>query len=348
MDHKKRLSALLKELEARKLDSFFVTSDINVFYLSGFAGHDSMLLITRRGSYLITDSRYIEEASRAVKGFEIVLVEKSIYDTVINIAREERLKKIGFEMMDLPYGAAHKLKGLLSPCNLLGVKGLIKTMRSVKDEAEVALVRASVGLLRDTFRKIEPKIKAGASEKSLAREVEISFIRKGGRSGFDPIIASGSNASKPHARPSDDMISADDMVMVDIGCALGGYNSDMTRMFTLGKVNGRLKEIYDIVSDAQAKAIEAVKPGASIASIDNAARSHITRYGYGRNFGHATGHGIGLEVHEDPTISRVCEGSLKSGMIFTVEPAIYLPGVGGVRIEDMVLVTDSGCEILTR
>jgi Xaa-Pro aminopeptidase len=306
------------------------------------------LLVTRKRSYLITDSRYIEEASKTVKGFEMALVETSIYDMVVSLARKERIKRIGFEMMDLPYGAAHKLKGLLSPASLIGVKGLIKSMRSIKDDDEVALIKNSVKLLKDTFGRIEPKIKAGVSEESLAREVEISFIRNGGRPGFDPIIASGSNASKPHARPSDEMISKNDMIMVDIGCSLKGYNSDMTRIFTLGKIKGEMKKIYDIVSDAQAAALKAVRPGAGMASIDNAARSLITKYGYGKNFGHATGHGIGLEVHEDPTISRVSEGVLKSGMVFTVEPAIYLPGVGGVRIEDMVLVTDSGCEILTR
>jgi Xaa-Pro aminopeptidase len=348
MDYNRRLSALEAQFTAKGLDSFFVTSDINVSYLSGFLGHDSMLLVTPDKRYLITDSRYIEEASRTVAGFEIALVEKSVYDTVKDIAMTHGLKKLGFESMDMPYGAACKLKNIIKPCRFVEVKGLVKGMRAIKDAEETALIKKSVVLLKDVYKNIEPRIKAGASEESLARDIEIGFIDNGAKAAFDPIIASGRNASKPHARPSPDRLAKDDMVMVDIGCSLSGYNTDMTRMVILGKVKPKLKEIYTIVRDAQLKAIEAVKPGARIAAIDDAARSHITKKGYGKHFGHATGHGIGLEVHEDPTVSCAAEGKITSGMVFTIEPAIYLPGVGGVRIEDMVLVTDKGCEILTK
>lgn len=348
MDHKKRLEHFTKEFRLKGLDSFFVTNNVNVSYLSGFKGHDSMLLVCEDKRYLITDSRYIEEASNTVKGFEIVLVKSSIYDTVRGLVKKGRLKKVGFETMDLPYGAAHKLKGLLKPARFVGVKGLIKALRSVKDPDEIDLIRRSATLLKNIFKKIEPRIKAGLSEEALAREIEISFISKGARPGFDPIIASGHNASKPHARASSDRIAKDDMVMVDIGCSFDGYNSDMTRMVKLGRVRKELLKIYDVVRDAQEKAINIVKPGAKIADVDNTARAHIAEMGYGKYFGHATGHGIGLEVHEDPTVSGISEGVIKSGMVFTVEPAIYLPGIGGVRIEDMVLVTGEGREVLTR
>jgi Xaa-Pro aminopeptidase len=347
VDYKKRISALRDAFESIGLDSFFVTSNVNVSYLSGFKGQDSMLLVCRDKSYFITDSRYIEEASRTLKGFEVALVDKAIYDTVKDIVRSSRLKKMGFESMDMPYGAAHKLKGELKPFGFSGVSGLIKGMRAIKDADEIALIKKSAALVNDIFKKIEPQIRPGVSEESLARAIEISFIGKGAKAGFDPIIARGHNASKPHALPSSDKISKDDMVMVDIGCTLEGYNSDMTRMVIRGRAKDKLKKIYTIVKDAQRKAIEKISPGARIADVDNAARAHIAEEGYGKYFGHATGHGIGLEVHEEPTISGVSEGVLRRGMVFTVEPAIYLPGVGGVRIEDMVLVTDNGCEILT-
>ena len=348
MDHKKRLSLLEKELEIKGLDSFFVTGDVNVSYLSGFKGYDSMLLIAPGKRYFITDSRYIEEAAGTVKGFEIELVERSIYDTVGRIAKRRHLRRMGFETMDLPYGAAGKLKSALKPVRLTGVKGLIKGMRSIKDADEIALIRKSVSLLKNVFKAAQPRIKAGTSEERLARDIEISFIEKGAKAAFDPIIASGQNASKPHARPSADLVSKDDMVMVDIGCSVEGYNSDMTRMVATGSVKKKLKELLGIVKEAQARAIKAIGTGAKIRDVDNAARACIAEEGYGKYFAHATGHGIGLEVHEDPTISGISEERLAAGMVFTVEPAIYLPGVGGVRIEDMVLVTDKGCEILTK
>jgi Xaa-Pro aminopeptidase len=348
MDIKRRLEALSVEIEKRKLDSFFVTSEINVSYLSGFRGHDSMLLLTPNKRYLITDSRYIEEASASVKVFEVILTENSLYDTIKDLVKRGHLKRTGFESMDLPYGAAHKLKSLVRPAGFIAVKGLIKNMRSIKDANEIGLIRRSAKLLKDVFKAARPSVIPGASEESLARDIEIRFIRNGARSAFDPIVATGHNASKPHARPSDKRISKDDFVMLDIGCRLDAYNSDMTRMVALGNVKKKLKEIYDVVRGAQDLAIGKIRPGEKIASIDIAARAHIAENGYGKYFGHATGHGIGLEVHEDPTISSVADGKLESGMVFTVEPAIYLPGIGGVRIEDMVVVTDSGCEILTK
>lgn len=348
MDYKKRLSALGKELERSKLDSFFVTSQVNVSYLSGFKGHDSMLLLAPDKRFFITDSRYIEEAEKTVKGFEIMLVKSSIYDTVKGIAKRARLKKMGFESMDLPYGAAHKLKSLLRPAAMKGVKGLIKRMRAIKDKDEIRLIKKSAELVKDVFKAVEPSVRPGASEESLARDIEILFIRNGAKPAFDPIVAAGHNASKPHARPSTSRLSEDDMVMLDIGCSLDGYNSDMTRMTALGKVNKKIRKIFDVVKSAQEAAIKKIRPGARLADIDIAARARIAEEGYGKYFAHATGHGIGLEVHEDPTISGAAEGAAKEGMVFTVEPAIYLPGVGGVRIEDMVLVTDKGCEILTK
>jgi len=348
IDYKKRLVALEGEIEKRAIDSFFVTKEVNVTYLSGFRGHDSMLLITPRKRYFITDSRYIDEAKESVSGFEIKPVEASTYDTVKDIARKGRLETLGFESMDLPYEVAKRLKGVLGKTRLRPIKNMVESLRAVKDSAEILLIRDSIRLTKKVLNRTLAHIKPGVSEETLAREMELEFLKNGSHPSFELIVASGPNSSKPHARPSEARIPKNGSVMVDLGCKLKGYNSDLTRMILVGMVKDEIKKMYNIVRLAQQKAIDRIKPGVRISDVDSAARGYIDNEGYGRYFGHAVGHGIGMEVHEGPSISRHSEGALRPGMVFTVEPAIYIPKLGGVRIEDMVLVTRDGCEVLTR
>ena len=347
-DLNRRIALLKNELRKRKLDSFLITKDVNVSYETGFQGHDAVAIITLGKSYLIADSRYIEEAKDSVKGFDVRLVKISLYESIGDIVRERKLSRLGFESMNLPYEVFIKLKEFVSQRSLVPVKGLIEELRAIKDPREIELIRDSILLAKDVLNNTLPFVKPGASEKALAGKIEAAFLLRGAKAGFDPIVAVDGNSSKPHARPAERKISKDSVVMIDMGCTLNSYNSDITRMIVMGKIKPRIRKIYDIVRMAQAMAIEAIKPGIKIAKIDSIAREYIRDKGFGKNFGHALGHGVGLDVHEKPTISGVSDGILRAGMVFTVEPAIYLPKVGGVRIEDMVLVTEKGCEILSR
>lgn len=344
----RRLALLKKGLKDIALDSILVTDRTNTAYLSGFPGHDSMLLITLDEDFFITDSRYIEEAENTLKGFCVKLVDVSTYDTISGVIKAKSLKKIGFEAMDLPYGVASRLYTLIKTAKLIPVKEMIEDIRSIKDPGEIAAIRDSVRLNKRVFDRVAGRIAPGLSERTIAGFIESAFIDEGARSAFDPIVASGENASKPHAIPADAIIRNNSFVMIDMGAKLNGYCSDITRMITLGNIGNKFKKIYNIVRVAQEKAIKIIRPGARISEIDAAGRGYITGKGFGKYFGHSLGHGIGMSVHEKPTVSKTGEGCVAAGMVFTVEPAIYIPGFGGVRIEDMVLVTKNGCEVLTR
>lgn len=344
----KRIALFKKNLRVAGLDAVLVTDTLNVTYLSGFQGHDSMLLITGDDDFFVTDSRYIEEAREKMAGFRVVLVERSTYDTISKITAKCRLKRIGFEAMNVPYGVATRFSGLLKTTKLVPCKDMVESQRAVKDPDEVAIIKGSVKLCRDVLDEILKILQPGLTEISIASRIERCLISRGARPSFDPIVACGSNSSRPHAIPTSTRIPRNGALMIDMGARLNGYCSDITRMVVFGRVKDRFRKIYDTVRAAQKKAIDAVKPGVRLADVDKAARGYIEDHGFGRYFGHSLGHGIGLSVHEKPTVSSFSEGVVTEGMVFTVEPAIYVPGFGGVRIEDMVLVTGRGCEILTK
>lgn len=347
--HRRRIALIKEELARRRLDSFLVTDGTNVSYLSGFAGHDSTLIITRGADHFITDSRYIEEARRDIRGFDIRLAGASTFDTISAIAKKRRLKRLGFESMDLPYGVVKRLRRILpSGCAAVDVRGAVEDLRAVKDAGEVALIRNSIRLTHKVFDRLVTLVRPGVSERKLAAQAQMMFLEAGAAAAFDPIVATGPHAALPHARPDDTPIREDGFVMFDVGCRLRGYCSDMTRMVMLGAVKEKFKKMYFTVRAAQEAAIGAIAPGVWACDVDRAGRSIIERRGFGKYFGHSLGHGVGMQVHEGPAIAPASRTRLVPGMVFTVEPAIYVPKFGGVRIEDMVLVTKTGCEILTR
>jgi Xaa-Pro aminopeptidase len=341
------MSQLERCLGKDSLDGFLVTNETNASYLSGFEGHDSLLLLAGKKRFFITDSRYIEEAKSSLKYFECVLVRSTTYETLLELASSAGIKRMGFESMDMPYGVASRLKRLMKKTELVATKGVVENLRAVKDAGEIASIRKSIRLAKRVFKRVAREIRTGRTEEDLSRLIDLEFLKNGARPAFDTIVAGGPNTSKPHARPTRASIPRNSFVMVDIGCNIEGYNSDLTRMIAVGKVKDELLKIYGIVAAAQEAALGVICPGAPIKDVDAAAREHIRKKGYGEYFGHALGHGVGMAVHEEPTISKNSEAELKPGMVFTVEPAIYLPRLGGVRIEDMVLVTEDGCEILT-
>lgn len=346
-DYKKRAGALADISEKAGLDSFFVTDETNVTYLSGFLGGDSMLLMAGKKRFFITDSRYTEEAGRKVRGFEIIQAKDSTYDTVAELAAKNGLGRMGFESMNLPFEAANRLASRVGNTKLIPSKNAVETIRAVKEASEVEAIRRSVSLAKKVLKEAIASARPGSTEISVSNRIESLFVRHGARISFEPIVASGRNAAMPHARPGPTKIRQNSFVMIDLGARLEGYNSDITRMVECGKQGARFREIRDIVAEARKRAIGKARPGAKIADIDGAARAFIEGEGYGKYFGHATGHGVGMSTHEEPSISRSNPGKLAAGMVFTIEPAIYIPGFGGVRIEDMVLVTEDGCEVLT-
>lgn len=348
VDYRKRSGLLDRALTSRRLDSFLVTNPTNVSYLSGFRGHDSLILATPKRKFFITDSRYIEEAKDTLSGLDIILAKGSNYETLKNLITKARLKRIGFESMNLPYEVAARLKAMIMSSRFVPVKGMVEQFRAIKDGREVRAIKDSVRLAKTVLDRIAGLIKPGITEKRLSEAAELEFIKRGARTAFDPVVASGENSSRPHAIPRDAIIEKNSFTMIDIGCSLNGYSSDITRMVVSGRIKDKFKKIYDIVRTAQGKAIEKIMSGVMARSVDAAARGYIRSKGFGKYFGHSLGHGVGMEVHEDPAVSALSEGFLRSGMVITVEPAIYIPKFGGVRIEDMVLVTDKGCEILTR
>lgn len=349
LSYKKRLSGLKKAMKEASLDSFLITNKTNISYLSGFRGTDAVMLMTTSGGYFLTDSRYIEEAKKDIAAhLDVRLVKESTFDSINDIIKSERLKSLGFESMDLPYGVADKLKKLLSGIRFVPVKNLVETLRSIKDDGEISRIKKAVKLGREVFDKAVKSVRPGVSEELIKRKIELDLVSKGHSCAFEPIIASGENSSKPHARATSRSFQNNDFVMIDMGAKVDGYNSDITRTIVLGRAGNRFKKIYETVAEAQRKAIGRITPGAKASDIDKTGRDHIEKSGFGRYFGHSLGHGVGMDVHEEPSISPSSKARLAAGMVFTVEPAIYVPGFGGVRIEDMVLVTETGCEILTK
>lgn len=348
MDYEKRLLLLDRELDAASLDSLLVTTAHNVTYLTGFGGHDAALLITRTRRYFITDCRYLEEASGTVRGFNIVLAKGSLESTVRTLAAKARLRKVGVESMNLPYERYRLLcttiRGVAAPAPH---RDIVERLREIKDPDEAAKLRQAAKLARSLLCRFSETVMEGETEVALATRLKMECLKHKSVSSFEPIVAIGPSASRPHAIPGEQKVSKDCAIMIDLGVTFDGYCSDITRTVFIGSTAGRIRRIFDVVRSAQEKAIKKIAPGVRICDIDRAARRFITGRGFGRYFGHALGHGVGLDVHERPAVSKRNRAPLREGMVFTVEPAIYIPGVCGVRIEDMVLVTAGGCEVMT-
>ena len=348
-DYQSRLKKLRLRMTRHRLDGFLVAGKKNIYYLSGFLGDDSWLLVTSERALLITDFRFREQAQKTLApGYELqVRSSEPLNSKAAGLCREIALKKIGFEEHHLNYGEFSRLKKLLRKRELRPAGELVEELRMVKDLTEIDLLRESA---RRTVRVLKEEIKTLRSkmtEADLSRRITIDILKDGGTPAFPPIVAAAAHGSQPHALPSSRRLGPGMMVLIDLGAGIEAYMSDMTRTFVWGEYPRRFKTIYRAVLGAQKKALRALRPGVPASAIDREARSYLEKRGYGSYFGHGLGHGVGLEVHEKPTISANSRDVLKEGMVFTVEPGVYIPGWGGIRIEDTVLVTDDGCEILT-
>lgn len=345
----KRLEKLRRILDEHQVEGMLVTSGSNRRYISGFTGSAGYVLVTQKEAIFITDFRYIEQAKKQAPLFDIVQHQGPIIETVKEQLTKTGIKRVGFEQDHVTYALFKQFENAFANTELVPLSQMIETIRLVKDQDEIALVKKAVEIADQSFSYILNVIKPGMKERELALLLEFK-MRELGATGasFDTIVASGARGALPHGIASDKVIEKGDLVTIDFGAIYQGYVSDMTRTVMVGQPNEKQKEIYDIVLEAQLNGANHVKAGMSGKEADDLTRDIINKYGYGQYYGHGTGHGIGLDVHEDPRLSPTGNIILQPGMLVTVEPGIYIPDFGGVRIEDDVLILESGREILTQ
>ncbi|NJD54832.1 MAG: aminopeptidase P family protein [Nitrospirae bacterium] len=343
----KHIHAIAASLALRDISGMLISHIRNVRYLTGFTGSNAALLITGRERIFFTDPRYEEQSKREVRGVDIVIERNERPKDILEKARALGIKTLGFEST-VSYAFYRSL--LRKGIRVKGVTNLVEEMRRVKSALEIKVMSKAVERAEKAFLDVKPYIRPGVSERHLAMQLEAALKKRGCTEiPFDIIVAAGKNSAMPHARPSDNRIKPGDFVMFDWAGEAGGYFSDMTRTFLMkgGREHAKKIDIYATVLNANVNAIRSVHRESTGRMVDKTARDIIKKAGYGDYFGHGTGHGVGLDVHELPRISRFGRETIRPGMVFTVEPGIYLPGLGGVRIEDMVLVERQGCRTLT-
>lgn len=342
-----RITKLRDLLEEKKLDAILVTNPINRRYISGFTGTAGVAIISQDATRFITDFRYIEQANEQAKHFTIVEHKSGIESEIKNQLNELNIKHLGFEKDDVSYASFERYEKSLE-VNLIPVSGLIEKIRLIKTPGELKILKRAGEIADAAYKHIQGYIKPNVKEIEIANELEF-FMRKQGAtsSSFDMIVASGYRSALPHGVASEKEIQSGELVTMDYGALYNGYCSDITRTVAVGQISDELKMVYDTVLEAQLRGVNGIKPGMTGKEADALTRDYITEKGFGEYFGHSTGHGLGLEVHEEPRLSHLSETVLEPGMVVTVEPGIYIPGVGGCRIEDDIVITETGNERLT-
>jgi Xaa-Pro aminopeptidase len=343
-----RRDAVARALKARRLDALVVSAGPNLRYLTGFTGSHGLLLLTQDDPLFLTNPIYRLQAGQEVS-CKIQVGTRQLMDELAPAARKRRIRTLGFEAGRITFEAYSVLKSKLARnASLEPVAGLIERLRMVKSPAEIALIRGSVETNSRAYEKALSRLRPSMTETEFAAELEFRMRRFGAeKPAFDTIVASGPRTALPHAQPTDARLAAGGTVLIDMGAFQAGYASDMTRMFFVGKPSPRMKSAYAAVLEAQLAAIDAVRPGVKSSAVDRAARNILKAHKLDRYFVHSTGHGLGLEIHEPPRLGMKDHTKLEAGMAITIEPGVYLEGVGGIRIEDTVLVTGTGCEVLT-
>lgn len=344
-----RIARLRRLMQEQGLEAVLITSAVNRLYMTGFTGSSGYVLITNDRAILLTDFRYATQAPQQAVGYEVIEHAPSAMESVRDLLKQIGLSRLGFEQNDLSYGAYRAAAEVLAGIELMPTDQLVETLRLIKDENELAVMQEAADLADRTFLHLLDVLKPGLTEEEVALEIEI-FVRKNGAAGtsFETIVASGERSALPHGKASSRVLGTNEFVKLDFGAHYKRYCSDITRTVVLGKPSDKHREIYNIVLEAQVTALETIKPGMTGREADAVARDIIKRYGYGDHFGHGLGHGLGLEVHEAPRLSLQGDVVLQPGMVVTVEPGIYLPGFGGVRIEDDIVITETGNRRLTQ
>ncbi len=353
MSIRDRLQKLRQGLAEKEIDAIFISQPENRRYLSGFNGSSGYLLITPQNTILATDFRYLEQARVQAPDYEIFPAIGGIVDWFPQLVAELNLTKLGFEAGHVTFARYQQLSDILnkapSQLRLIPVDGLVESLRAVKEPEEIELITKAVEISDAALEYIENTVHTGMTEKEVAWEIE-KFIRERGSETipFDVIVASGPNSALPHAKPSSRAIQSGEPVVIDIGARVGGYSSDLTRTICLGTPDDAFHKVYDTVLRAQLTTMATITEGMSGGQIDNVARKVIEQAGYGQAFGHALGHGIGLASHESPRLGPNSADKVTSGMVFTIEPGIYLVGWGGVRIEDAVVMENGKVRAISK
>lgn len=340
-----KIDLLRSVLGQAGVDALWVSAPANVRWLSGFtSAEDGKVLVTPGGATLYTDARYTVQAQEESGLPQHIARPPATYEHAANTVRGLR---VGFEAESLTVAELEDLRVAWPDSTLVPLRGTLGGLRAVKTAEEVEAIRAAQKLADQVYGEVRPLIRAGARELDIALEIETRLRRAGGSSAFDLIVASGPNGAKPHGHASERVIEDGDLVTIDMGARLNGYNSDMTRTVAVGTPSAEMKRVYGAVLEAEEAAVAAIRPGVRASDLDKLARDILTRHGLGEAFAHSLGHGVGLEVHEGPGLRGTSQDVLEAGMVITIEPGAYLPGVGGVRIEDLVLVTEGGYEVLS-
>jgi len=346
-----RRKSLLAKLRQQQVPGQLVTNETNVKYLTGFTGDSSYLIITPKKTVLLSDSRYTTQLEEECPDLEVVIRPHSqkMVEAVAKIVNSLSLKALGFEASSVTVENHESWKTALKTTELVRTSSLVEDLRMVKDATEIAEIRHAVRLAERGFETLRAGLRKELTELEVAHDLEHAMRRFGSPgAAFPPIIAAGARAALPHAHPTTALACATDHLLVDWGAnSPGGYKSDLTRVLITGKLSAKLEKQYRVVLEAQRQGIAAIRPGVHGKEVDAIARKVIEDAGFGKFFGHSLGHGIGLNIHEGPRLAALSETVLEPGMIVTVEPGVYLPGTSGVRIEDDVLVTADGHEVLT-
>lgn len=344
-----RIQSLRKRLLKGNIDAFLVTYPINRSYITGFSGSSGFALVTNDQQILITDFRYKIQSQQEAPDWSVVFHQGAIDEVVVQQCQLHGVQSLAFEAEYVSYQMYQKLKQALGNVQLHPVTNWIEQLRVRKSKREIETIRRAVEIADTAFHQLIDELRPGMTELEVAARIETILREQGASSSsFETIVASGKRSALPHGRASQKPLEKGDFVILDFGATYEGYHSDMTRTVVMGRASKKQKEIYELVLQAQMQATQAIAPGITGKEVDRVARDWIASQGYGEYFEHATGHGIGLEVHEAPLLRRTSEDVLKAGMVVTVEPGIYLPDMGGVRIEDDVLVTETGQEVLTK
>jgi Xaa-Pro aminopeptidase len=332
-----------------KIDALLVSAPPNIRYLSGFTGDNGLLLLTPESQTLFTDPRFTIQASEECTCAVKIAPRGPIDPYAVEAIQRKKLKRVGFEATRMIYDVHRRLKEALPLGTTLKPIGpVIEGLRMIKSKEEIERIRQSVLTNSQAFEKTVQSIRPGVSESHIAAELEFQMRRLGAeKPAFETIVAAGPRSALPHAQPGNQKVTVNELLLIDMGACQNGYMSDMTRMLYFGKLNSRIKSMFDAVLKAQLAAIAAVREGITAGQVDQKARQVLESEGLGKAFVHSTGHGLGLEIHEPPRVGRRDKTRLQAGMVITIEPGAYIRGFGGIRIEDTVLVTKNGCEVLT-
>jgi len=348
--HSQRRRQAARALRQRGLDCLIVTHPANWFYLTGFTGESGALVVERSAATLVTDGRFTVQAREEARGIGVVLQKGGLFPALGEWLRQRGLRRIGFDPCQLSVAQWHAVrKAAGAKCRTIEAEGIPEGLRACKDTQELAQMRKAAVVVGEVFESVLPLVRPGVRESELAAELEYQMRRRGASGpAFETIVASGKRSALPHARPSARKLRKNELVVLDLGVILGHYCSDMTRTVYLGRAPRRIREWYQAVRQAQAAGVAAVEAGITCGEVDSTVRKVLKTAGLEKHFVHSTGHGLGLEVHEEPRVARGQQVRLQAGNVITIEPGVYVEGVGGIRIEDDVVVRATGNEVLTR